>query len=165
MHIFLLPFHHVFLKYRPSQLRPFRKEQQAAATKTMVIMNLSICVLLVLHANGILCCPCFPLWASKPASYRHLPLIGKSADRSILSTINNGYGVAMMLTWRRQKPDTPGWYWMLSPDHHSSLPTVIQIMFDGRTSRWLALIPPCQDPRHPGKEVKLQDLDAVWAGP
>ena len=70
-----------------------------------------------------------------------------------------------MLTWTREKPDAPGWYWILSPGHHSNLPTVIQIVFDVYAGRWLALIPPCQDPRHPGKEVELQQLDAVWAGP
>ena len=70
-----------------------------------------------------------------------------------------------MLTWTRQRPDTPGWYWMLSPNHHSNLPTVIQIGFDGQTGRWLAIIPACQDPRHVGREVTLQHLDAVWAGP
>jgi hypothetical protein len=71
----------------------------------------------------------------------------------------------MTLTWTRQKPDTPGWYWMLSASHHSNLPTVIQIVFDGQTGHCLALIPACQDPRHPGREAKLQHLDAVWAGP
>ena len=70
-----------------------------------------------------------------------------------------------MLTWTRQKPDTTGWYWMLSPSHHSNLPTVVQIVFDGQTRLWLALIPACQDPRQVGREVNLRHLDAVWAGP
>jgi hypothetical protein len=30
---------------------------------------------------------------------------------------------------------------MLSPDHHSNVPGVIQIVFDGQIGGWLALIP------------------------
>jgi hypothetical protein len=54
----------------------------------------------------------------------------------------------MLLSWTRQKPETPGWYWMLSPDHHSNLPAVIQIVFEGQIGGCLALIPACQDPKH-----------------
>ena len=71
----------------------------------------------------------------------------------------------MMLIWTEQRPNKSGWYWMLSPGQEGNLPTIIQIMFDGMTGRWLALIPPCQDPRNSAKEVELQHVDAMWAGP
>jgi hypothetical protein len=71
----------------------------------------------------------------------------------------------MLLKWTRQKPERPGWYWMLSPDHHSNLPAVIQIVSEGQIGGCLALIPACQDPKHPSREIHLQHLDALWAGP
>src|SRR6478735_2277259 len=52
-----------------------------------------------------------------------------------------------MPTWTQQKPKTPGWYWMLSPGKESSLPTIVQIVPDRETRRWLALIPASYDPK------------------
>ena len=70
-----------------------------------------------------------------------------------------------MLTWTQQKPNTPGWYWMLSPGGSNNLPTIVQIVFDPEAHRWLTLIPACHYPKTSGKEFELQQLDAVWAGP
>ena len=70
-----------------------------------------------------------------------------------------------MPTWTQQKPNTPGWYWMLSPGKSNNLPTIVQIMFDPETHRWLTLIPACHWPKTAGKEFELQQVDAVWAGP
>jgi hypothetical protein len=70
-----------------------------------------------------------------------------------------------MLMWTQQKPYTPGWYWMLSPSKESNLPTIVQIVFDGKTRRWLALIPASHYPKTSGAELDLQSVDAVWAGP
>lgn len=70
-----------------------------------------------------------------------------------------------MLIWTQQKPNTPGWYWMLSPGTNSNLPTIVQIVFDRETRLWLALIPASHYPKTSGKEVEIQQVDAVWAGP
>lgn len=70
-----------------------------------------------------------------------------------------------MLTWTQQTPNTPGWYWMLSPGAGNNLPTIVQIVFDPETHRWLTLIPACHYPKTSGNEFELQQVDAVWAGP
>jgi hypothetical protein len=70
-----------------------------------------------------------------------------------------------MPTWTQQKPNIPGWYWMLSPGPVSNLPTIVQIVFDGQTGRGLALIPASRYPKNLGRELELQHVDAVWAGP
>lgn len=70
-----------------------------------------------------------------------------------------------MLTWTQQKPSVPGWYWMLSPSKSSNLPTIVQIVFDRENHRWAALVPASRYPKTSGKEVELQQVDAVWAGP
>lgn len=70
-----------------------------------------------------------------------------------------------MLTWTQQKPTTPGWYWMLSPSKDSTLPTIVQIVFDRETRRWLAQIPASHYPKTSGTEIDLQTTDAMWAGP
>ncbi len=70
-----------------------------------------------------------------------------------------------MLMWTQQKPTTAGWYWMLSPGKRSSLPTIVQIVFDRETRRWLALIPASHYPKTSGTQVDLQSVDALWAGP
>lgn len=70
-----------------------------------------------------------------------------------------------MLTWTQQKPNMSGWYWMLSPGESNNLPTIVQIVFDPETHRWLTLIPACHYPKTSGKEFELQQVDAVWAGP
>lgn len=70
-----------------------------------------------------------------------------------------------MLMWTQQKPSTPGWYWMLDPSKEPNLPTIVQIVFDRETRRWLALIPASHYPRTSGRELALQSVDAMWAGP
>ena len=54
---------------------------------------------------------------------------------------------------------------MLSPGESNNLPTIVQIVFDPETHRWLTLIPACHYPKTSGKELELQQVDAVWAGP
>jgi hypothetical protein len=70
-----------------------------------------------------------------------------------------------MLTWTKEKPHTPGWYWMLTPGVWSNLPTIVQVVFDRKTRRWLALIPASNYPKTSGTEMDLQTLDAMWTGP
>jgi hypothetical protein len=70
-----------------------------------------------------------------------------------------------MLMWTQQKPQTPGWYWMLSPGKESSLPTIVQIVLDRETRRWSVLIPASPYPKTSSTEVVLQSVDALWAGP
>ena len=70
-----------------------------------------------------------------------------------------------MLMWTQQKPTTAGWYWMLSPGKRSSLPTIVQIVFDRETRRLLTLIPASDYPKTSGTEVDLQSVYALWAGP
>ena len=70
-----------------------------------------------------------------------------------------------MPTWTQQKPNRPGWYWMLSPGESNNLPTIVQIVFDPETHHWLTLIPACHWPKTSSKEFELGQVDAVWAGP
>jgi len=70
-----------------------------------------------------------------------------------------------MLTWTQQKPNTPGWYWMLSPGVWSNLPTIVQVVFDRETRGWLVLIPASHYPKASGMEMDLQTVDAVWTTP
>jgi hypothetical protein len=70
-----------------------------------------------------------------------------------------------MLMWTQQKPNTPGWYWMLSSSKESNLPTIVHIVFDRETRRWLAQIPASHYPKTSTTELDLQSVDAVWAGP
>lgn len=72
---------------------------------------------------------------------------------------------ALMLTWTTQKPSHSGWYWMLDPSQELGLPTIVQIVFDGETQRWLAFIPASHYPQTSGMVLELQNLDAMWAGP
>ena len=72
---------------------------------------------------------------------------------------------SIMPTWTQQKPKTPGWFWMLSPGKESSLPTIVQIVLDRGTHRWLVLIPASHYPKTPYMELELQSVDAMWAGP
>jgi len=70
-----------------------------------------------------------------------------------------------MLMWTQQKPTTPGWYWMLDPSKEPNLPTIVQIVFNGETRCWLALIPASHYPKTSGRELALPSVDAMWAGP
>ena len=54
---------------------------------------------------------------------------------------------------------------MLSPSKESNVPTIVQIVLDPVNRRWSALIPASHYPRTSGKELDLQQIDAVWAGP
>jgi len=71
----------------------------------------------------------------------------------------------LMLTWTQPKPSQAGWYWMLDPSKELRLPTIVQIMFDRDSQRWLALIPASQYPKTSGMVLDLENLDAMWAGP
>ena len=70
-----------------------------------------------------------------------------------------------MSTWTRQKPSQGGWYWMLDPSRELALPTIVQIVFDRESQRWLALVPASHYPKTSGMVLDLQDLEAMWAGP
>jgi hypothetical protein len=70
-----------------------------------------------------------------------------------------------MLTWTQEKPHTPGWYWMLSPGVWSNLPTIVQVVSDRETGRWLVLIPASHYPKTSGTEMDLERVDAVWTAP
>jgi hypothetical protein len=68
------------------------------------------------------------------------------------------------MTWTKQTPSKPGWYWLLNPNEEPGLPTIVQIFFDWETGRSVAIIPAS----HPKTSARLQDLpdiDAMWAGP
>jgi len=73
--------------------------------------------------------------------------------------------MTVMLMWTQQKPTRPGWYWMLDPSQEPNLPTIVQVVFDGETRRWLALIPASHYPKTSGRELALPSVDAMWAGP
>ena len=68
------------------------------------------------------------------------------------------------MTWTRETPIKPGWYWLLNPREGSGLPTIVQIVFDWETRRSVAIIP-ASDPRASARVQDLQDFDAMWAGP
>ena len=70
-----------------------------------------------------------------------------------------------MSTWTRQKPSQGGWYWMLDPSRELGLPTIVQLVFDRESQRWLALVPASHYPQTSGMALDLQDLDAMWSGP
>ena len=70
-----------------------------------------------------------------------------------------------MLTWTKEKPSIPGWYWMLSPGVGSSLPTIVQVVFDRKNRRWMVLIPASHYPKTSSAEMDLQTVDAMWTGP
>jgi hypothetical protein len=70
-----------------------------------------------------------------------------------------------MLTWTQEKPHTPGWYWMLRPGVGSSLPTIVQVVCDRESRRWLVLVPASHYPKTSSAEVDLQGVDAMWTGP
>lgn len=70
-----------------------------------------------------------------------------------------------MSTWTRQKVSQGGWYWMLDPSRELALPTIVQIVFDRESQRWLALVPASHYPKTSGMVLDLQDLEAMWAGP
>ncbi len=70
-----------------------------------------------------------------------------------------------MPMWTQQKPNTPGWYWMLSPGESNNLPTIVQIVLDPENHLCLILIPASHYPKTSGKELELQQVDAVWSGP
>jgi hypothetical protein len=69
-----------------------------------------------------------------------------------------------MMTWTKQTPSKPGWYWLLNPSEEPGLPTIVQIIFDWETGRSLAIIPP-SNRKASARVQHLRDLDALWAGP
>ena len=54
---------------------------------------------------------------------------------------------------------------MLDPSKEPNLPTIVQIVFDRKTRRWLAFIPASHYPPTVGRELALPGVDAMWAGP
>ena len=69
-----------------------------------------------------------------------------------------------VMTWTKQTPSKPGWYWLLNPNEEPGLPTIVQIFFDWETGRSRAIIPPSR-PGVSGRVQDLQGFDALWAGP
>jgi hypothetical protein len=70
-----------------------------------------------------------------------------------------------MLTWNKQKPIKPGWYWMLNPNEEPGLPTIVQIVGDWETGRSVALVPASSPKKPTIAVVDLQEFEAIWAGP
>jgi hypothetical protein len=53
---------------------------------------------------------------------------------------------------------------MLNPSEEPGLPTIVQVVSDWETGRWLALIPASN--KNASAMVKdLHNSDALWAGP
>lgn len=53
---------------------------------------------------------------------------------------------------------------MLNPNEEPGLPTIVQIISDWETRRWLVVIP-AMNPKTSAIVKDLGDLDALWAGP
>ena len=69
-----------------------------------------------------------------------------------------------MITWTRQTPSKPGWYWLLNPSEEPGLPTIVQVCFEWETSQSVAIIPG-SNPKTSSRVQDLRELDALWAGP
>jgi hypothetical protein len=54
---------------------------------------------------------------------------------------------------------------MLSPGVWSNLPTIVQVVWDGDTHRWLVLIPASHYPKTAGTQMDIERIDAVWTKP
>jgi hypothetical protein len=52
-----------------------------------------------------------------------------------------------------------------SPSKEPNVPTIVQIVLDPVNHRGSALIPASHYPKTSGRELELQHVDAVWAGP
>ena len=74
------------------------------------------------------------------------------------------FTLSSMLTWTKQTPSKPGWYWMLNPAKSLACPTIVQIVSDWETGRFLVLIP-ATHPQTGGMMQELRDLEGLWAGP
>ena len=70
-----------------------------------------------------------------------------------------------MTTWTTQAPSKAGWYWMLNTSEKPPLPTIVQIVREWQTGRWLAFIPASLYPKTSGMVLEVQNVDAMWAGP
>jgi hypothetical protein len=68
------------------------------------------------------------------------------------------------MTWTKQPPSRPGWYWLLNPNEDPGLPTIVQIFFDWESGRWLVIIP-ASHPKASSRVQALQGFEALWAGP
>ena len=68
------------------------------------------------------------------------------------------------MTWTKQTPSRPGWYWLLNPSEEPGLPTIVQLWYDWETGRSIAIIP-ASHPKTSSRVQALRDLDALWAGP
>lgn len=54
---------------------------------------------------------------------------------------------------------------MLDPSIESNLPKIVQILFDWKSHRWLALNPASHYPKTPGRELAFQSVGVMWDGP
>lgn len=71
-----------------------------------------------------------------------------------------------MLTWTKQKPNKPGWYWMVYPNEEPGLPIVVQIIMDTSESPpALHVLVRASNPKAQAMVYELQNVDAIWAGP
>ena len=68
------------------------------------------------------------------------------------------------MTWTKQIPGKPGWYWLLNPREEPGLPTIVQIILDWESGRSVAIIPP-STAKASARVQDLQNVDAMWAGP
>jgi hypothetical protein len=66
-----------------------------------------------------------------------------------------------MLSWTKQKPSKPGWYWMLNPSEEPGLPTIVQINSDWESGRSLVLIP-ASTTNASGSELDLREVLALF---
>jgi hypothetical protein len=69
-----------------------------------------------------------------------------------------------MMTWTKQTPSKPGWYWLLNPSEELGVPTIVQIFFEWETGRPVAIIP-ASSPKGPSRVRDLRSSDALYAGP
>jgi len=76
-------------------------------------------------------------------------------------------GPSHMLTWTKQKPSKPGWYWMLDPSEAPGVPLVVQIVMSvtSETTSALFVLVPASIPKGKGMTLHLQNVDAMWSGP
>ena len=68
---------------------------------------------------------------------------------------------ALTLTWTREKPTTPGWYWWrLSPQTKKEDLVIFQVFFGVKTQRWYA-----QGGPRPEDIFPVYTIHGEWAGP
>jgi hypothetical protein len=72
-----------------------------------------------------------------------------------------------MLTWTKQKPSKPGWYWMLDPKEAPGVPLVVQIVISvtSETTSALFVLVPASIPKGKGMALDLEKgrCHVVWS--